>query len=1301
MNKQDSTIDINSTLNFNKEEIFWLDKLKGELPDTTISYDFLDRRESKMVLKSFTLENDINSKLVKISNNSDSRLYVVLLSSVFILLKKYLDEDDIIVGAPILKQDNTRKFINNQLIFRQRVDNDLIVKQLIINTREHIIAALDHQNFPIETLSYRLDSKENQRNTLYKVAVLLESIHDKSYLKNKELDIIFQFNHADNDKIECNIEYNSLLYKDSTIDILFLNFSNLLSNILGNLDQSIGEVKIASDNDINLITNQFNPEILAKPDNSTLNDFITSAEAKYKDSAAIVYKDQIITFGELKIRSDKVCNELLQNKVDNNSIIGIMMERSIELIIGLIGIVKSGAAYFPIDPSLPENRKNYMIKDSGCKLILSDSKLLERVNNSFMKEVNIILFDNIDFSKKISCKFDNVITPDHLLYLIYTSGSTGRPKGVLVDNAAFVNTLGRHKEYFNQTSADNMSQAANISFDAFGFEIWPCITAGATLYIEPDEIIYSIELLRDWLIRNQITITYQPTVIGEKLLTLEWPVNNFSLKYLRVAGEKLTRLPEKALPFRFFNLYGPTEDSVWSTSIEIDNKVENQLSNIGKPLFNKGVLILNKEKQINPVGIIGEIYIKGQGLARGYLNNPELTNNVFLNIHDSRFYKTGDKGRWKTDGNIEFIGRDDSQVKIHGYRIELSEVQYVIENQFKAIKKCFVTIKEINNEKFICVYYEAKNEISSNELRNTLSSYLPAYMIPSMYVWIESFPLTPNGKIDVHALPAPSYINNTSEQHKKSRTEEILSQIWSEILGIPKNEINSSSNFFALGGHSLKITLLSSFIKNEFNIVIPLEILFENQTLAEVAQKIDNLYDDNSPKIEVLKKQDSYAVSLSQEKLWYSIQVSDPLLYNIQDIFSLSLEFNKEQFEKSIRYLIKRHESFRTSFFESNGEVRQIIHNPEHVSLPVQYHDLMHEENKEAKIEKIIKTEIARPFNLQEVPLFRITVMLINENDQLILLNTNHIITDASSLKIMQDEFFKIYNALTEGKEEFGLNPINIQYKDYAQWQRNAINNGDFEVSKKFWQETFKVQPPALDLPYENNENKSISTEGNAHVITLDTDVYKSLLDLSVNNNTSLFNCLLSSVSLLLHHYSNNNDFVLCVPTDGRNHPELVNQIGYFVNILPMRINFNFKDTFIDLFQKVRKFSNEAMKHKHYPFDLIVKNIGESKSTADSWLKVITQLLYKENEESIQAGESLADKIKSSNNQSKFSLNIGFIVDNDKIEVRFLYKNEVFNKEIINQMAEHYLKIIDKIRNGNFRISDLDLEEEIILPELI
>jgi tyrocidine synthetase-3 len=872
-----------------KQEEYWLREFAEEIPVLNLPLDF--PRPPVQSFAGCSIHFEVNptdtARLHRLALKEETTLYMVLLALFNIMLSKVCYQDEIVVGTAAAGRKNaelqqTIGMFVNTLAIKNSLKNDKTFKQFLEEVKQKTLAALENQDYPFEDLVEQVDvTRDTSRNPLFDVMFVLENIDlpelELEGLKLKPYEFENRIAKFDltmtaaetTGGLHVVLEYCMKLFKESTIERFFQYFSSILRSVLDNPGIKIGTIEIISGEDKRCIIEEFNNAFTEFPINKTIHELFAEQVEKTPEKIAVVgNKDKNhITYSVLNKKASQLAYLLREKGVGLGTIAAIKVERSIELIIGLLGILKAGGAYLPIDPDYPQERSEYMLKDSNAALLLTSEELSNMGRGT-------------KFCAPTTCNLHL-----SLAYIIYTSGTTGTPKGVLIRHRGFINLIQFHRKIFGEAPGSRVSQTASPGFDAMAFEVWPCLVSGASLYIANNEIRANPSRMKEWIIENGITISFQSTMMAEALLEEEWPERGAALRVLRAAGDRLKKCPQRPYPFRFYNLYGPTEDTVWTTWTEVKTKNETDTEGyptIGKPIENHQVYILSAVLMLQPIGVAGELCIAGEGLAVGYLNNPELTSDKFISAPATssssnwglrlaacgcRLYKTGDLARWLPDGNIEFLGRTDDQVKIRGYRIEPQEIQAILIHHGDIDDAIVFPVNAplgVINEKHLCAYFIPKKELSDTELKQYLSNHLPDYMIPTYFMQIKKIPLTHNGKVDRKALPVPTIKIEGEYKAPRNEIEKKMVKIWSEILGIKTDTISINADFFQLGGHSLKATALVSRIQKEFNLDVPLIEIFKRNTIESLSEYIREIA--KTTVISMSKAKDENLVLLKEGK---------------------------------------------------------------------------------------------------------------------------------------------------------------------------------------------------------------------------------------------------------------------------------------------------------------------------------------------------------------------------------------------------------------------------------------------------
>jgi amino acid adenylation domain-containing protein len=1072
----------------------------------------------------------------------------------------------------------------------------------------------------------------------------------------------------------------------------------------------------------------FKEQVEQTPDNISAVGPLQSKNRTY-----MTYKTHI-SYRELNEKADRLAAVLQEKGVQPDTIAAVKVERSIEMIIGILGILKAGGAYLPIDPDYPEERIQYMLNDSNAKVLVSEGSELSKVSKG------IEMIKPSELGEELPTHLTHLTHSTQLCYIIYTSGSTGKPKGVLVQHRSAVNILfALDREYpFNES--DTYLLKTSYMFDVSVSELFGWFLGGGKLAImekngekDPGKILDTIES------EGVTHINFVPSMFNAFVEMLSpGNISKLSgLEYIFLAGEALW--PELIVKFRRFNtgialenIYGPTEGTIYAGKYPLSSWRDSPAVPIGKPMQNIKLYILDKYNHAQPVGITGELCIGGAGLARGYLNNPELTaekfdhdlwekapgKKVFHRSHKShkshksymsyKLYKTGDLAEWLPDGNIRFLGRLDHQVKIRGFRIELPEIENRLA-RYPGIKEVVIICRHDQQEdKSLCAYIVSDHDIPASELKEYLLTYLPGYMIPVYFSRLEQMPLTPSGKIDRKALPAPGIKTGEDYVTPRNQVEEKLTGIWAGVLALEKEQIGIDDNFFRLGGHSINATILMARIHKELDVKLPLPEIFERKTIRELAQYIKKSGKSKYQGIQSLEKREYYGASYGQKRIWLLSQSRESSLsFNMSGTHFFPVELNIDVLNKVFASLIQRHESLRTVFLSIEGEIKQGVLPSDEMKFSVDYKDFKAVENKESIVDGLLESESNTPFDLLRGPLFRIIVIQLETKNYLLLFTMHHVIADFLSLEVLTGEFLQLYESLIQGGKD-PLRPLRIQYKDFASWQNKQLQGPELERLRKYWHSRFDGKIPGLELPYDRARPEVRSYKGEYVDFNISADITAKLSTIAGENSATLFMVLFASIDVLLHFYTGQTNIILGLAASGREHQDLENQIGFYLNILALKTTFREKETFIRLLEIVRKRALEAYEHQMYPFDLLIDDLKIKREPGRHPLFDIavdmTRLKQPSNSpndlpgEPVETGEN-EDLTNNYKGRSKFDLAIYFFVGEGNINVTFEYNTDLFERKTITRMSKRFGTLLESItRDPGASISKLLLEEEINIP---
>jgi amino acid adenylation domain-containing protein len=1046
----------------------------------------------------------------------------------------------------------------------------------------------------------------------------------------------------------------------------------------------------------------------------------------------------LLTYLDLDRATGRLAGYLGAKGVSPGVIVGIMLDRSIEMAIGIFAILKAGAAYLPIDPAYPRERIEYMLADSGAGILVTGETLFKVVGNSGSLDVEIVFMEEVfgvgawrDLSDGQELGTEKIPATGGAAYIIYTSGSTGKPKGVMVGHNSVVNIIVALQRLYPLEESDTFLLKTSYIFDVSVAELFGWFLAGGKLAVlkkggekEPHKIIAAVE---SFAVTH---INFVPSMFN--VFAAELNAGNIGklagLKYIFLAGEAL--LPELVERFNRFetfikleNIYGPTEGTVYTSNYSLSawNGIDG--IPIGKPMQNIQLYIWDKEDRLLPVGAPGELCVSGAGLAMGYLNRPELTAEKFAaelpsqarvaqrgGVGSNLLYKTGDLARWLPDGNIEFLGRIDQQVKIRGFRIELGEIENRLLKHEK-ITEAVVVAGEYGKtgvplpgmdpgEKYLCAYIAGTRQRVSagdfptpGELREFLLQRLPEYMIPSYFVPLDNIPLSPGGKVDRKALPEPGLTMLRKEYAAPTgEIEEKLVKIWSDVLGMRDREtpaIGIDNNFFELGGHSLNATRVIARMHREFRVNFGMSELYDIPTIRGIARYIDGLETSRFTGIAAAEAKTYYSLSAAQNRL-YLVHRGDPegTGYNISALMLLEGKPEKEKFADTFKKLVERHESFRTTFKMIAGEAKQQVHDPASIEFNIEYYERGNREEETGIIRGFM-----RSFDLTKAPLLRVGLIERGEEAHILMVDMHHIISDGISLEIFKWEFMELY----AGKE---LPQLKIQYKDYSQWQKSAAEKERIERQEDYWLKQFSGEVPVLDLPYDYPRPPIKSYVGSLLSFEIEGEISAALKRIALERETTLYTVLLASYYIFLAKISGRDDMVVGTPAAGRRHVDLEPVIGMFVNTLSLR-NYPRRDKrFAEFLQEVKVRTLEAFENQDYQFEDLVDKLKIKRNISRNPLfDVLFSLQNKEAAEIRIPGLTLTP-LEYENKTSKFDLVLmGFEMENRLI---FLmeYSTKLFKEDTIGRFIGYFKDIIGIVSADiDIKLADIDISLGFTAPE--
>ena len=999
-------------------------------------------------------------------------------------IRLVFDESSNIVEAMKLHLLRTQEGENKSFFPLAEIQSKTDLKQNLI---DHILV---FQNFPVSD-QIQKSANDNFEFEITNVEAFEEVNYDFSILAS-----LSKF-------IKISISYNDNAFDENILTSFLKFFERMLLEICKDNYLKLSDINLLSDSEEIDLLNNINKSSIGFRSDKTIVDLFEEAVSMHPDNIAVSYENKNLRYKELNETANRIAHSLKKKiEIKKDDVFAVLMGRSENMIISILAILKTGAAYLPIDPEYPLERKKYMIDDSAAVAILSDQNIIEGYENRFIE------FENLNFELESPLNLDKKISPNDLIYVIYTSGSTGKPKGAMLEHRGLVNMVQDQIKSLNINSEDHILQYASISFDASVYEIFQSLLSGAKLCIPNSETRMDLKQLSNYLKSELISVTILPPVISPHL---DFTDQN-SLRLIISGGDVFNKQVLKN-NIQFLNAYGPTEASVCVSNFLIPKNYSEKTIPIGKAISNVKLYIIDKNQKLSVKGAIGELAISGPSLARGYINQDELTSKTFVknpysqSDSDKILYLTGDLVRYLPDGNIEYIGRKDNQIKHRGHRIELGEIEAAIAN-IKDVKQAVVFHEKDNDVLFSLI--ESTEKINTNAIKATLTSAVPSYMVPSRLILVDKFPITSNGKVDRKKLYRDykdKLLSLSKHITPKTKTEKRLVEICEETL--EKNKVGINDNFFELGGHSIKAMLLVSKVNSKFNVAIKLKDLFANPILENFAKHIDKLKHISNDTIERLPIKPDYELSSSQRRIWMIDQIQDNSLEYIMTFEHIANEiFEPKLVQDTLKILLDRHETLRTSFHSINGEPRQKIH--KNLEIPVEWVNLKAEKDPNVSFKEHYIKACSQGFDLKTSPLFRVLVYEVSEKKSILVYIMHHIVSDGLSLQILSNELIEIYSKIKK-KEEIKLKPVAIQYKDFAAWQNKRLaNNND----KDYWLSKLSGELPVISLPYDGFISGNSTAFGASYEFKIKEETKQVLENLASKEQASLYMILLAAYNI-------------------------------------------------------------------------------------------------------------------------------------------------------------------------------------------
>jgi amino acid adenylation domain-containing protein/non-ribosomal peptide synthase protein (TIGR01720 family) len=1253
----------------------------------------------------FSIGPVVVTRLRQLGRQHQATLFMVLQAAFAALLSRYSGSDDIVFGTPVANRavpgvEPLIGFFVNTLVLRTDLAGDPSFDELIERVRRASLADLDHQHLPF---GYLVDELQPQRNLSYtpliqalfvlqntpqhdlRLAGLTVSLEEpETDIAKFDLTMVLTETGAG---LDGEIEYNASLFDPATIDRMAGHFENLLGAMARAPDARVSEAAVLSAAERDLLLNIWNDTASDFPRDLCVQALFERQAAATPDAVALVFRDRQLTYAELNARSNQVAHRLRALGVDRDVAVPIICERSLELIVGILGIVKSGGAYVPLDPKYPAERLSYMFGQVESPVILTHRACAETLPADARNSTILLLDDDWAlFARESTADLEHHAQPKDLIYVIFTSGSTGRPKGVRVVHDG-ITRLVRNIDYCHLGADETILQLTPISFDVSAFEIWGALLNGGTL-VMPEPHILSFQEIGQTIRDFGITTAWLTAGLFH-LMVDEYLEGLRPLRQLLAGGDALSiphcrRVLREIPTLRLINGYGPTECTVFTACCTLTEALIAGTMPIGRPVPNTKLYILDRFGNLVPPGCPGELHAGGYGLARDYLNDPDLTAAKFIpdpfdDRPGARLYRIGDLCRYRPDGNIEYLGRVDRQVKIRGFRIELGEIEAVLSSQ-QGVRDCTVVARlgPDGIRRLVAYVIPADPDHLPDEdgLRASLSEKLPEFMVPAGFAFLDRFPLNPSGKIDRDALPDPPLVSSDEEfVAPRTAAEVALAEIWTELLDVER--IGIHENFFGAGGHSLMAIQLVSRIRDRFGIELPVRRIFEAPTIGALAAGIDGLQQAEDrprrlPPIARRPPDQPPSLSFAQQRLWFLSRM-DPAnaAYNVPIALRLTGKLRTDLVARCFDEILRRHEALRTNFVERDGVPEPVLQAPRPAVLDVR--DLRAE--RDEAWSDLLQGEALKPFDLATEPLLRLTLLRLADDDHVLTVTMHHIVTDGWSLGVLFGEFARLYQAFAAGQAS-PLDDLAIQYSDYAAWQRAWLQDDLLAEQLAYWRDRLAGAPALLELPTQAPRPVIQTYPGRTHLFEIDARTLAGLRQLGGESDSSLFMVLLAVYAALLARYSGQNDIVIGSPIANRKHSDTEALIGFFINTLALRIDVAGVPSFRDLLARVRDGVLGAFAHDDLPFEQLVEHLAPGRALGHSPIFQTLFVLQNTPLPRLELPELTLAAIDLPSRVAKFDLTLTLEEVDGVLRGEVEYNTDLFEADAIARLADHYSRLL-------------------------
>ncbi|MFZ2956742.1 MAG: amino acid adenylation domain-containing protein [Candidatus Ozemobacteraceae bacterium] len=1269
-----------------EDKAYWLGRF-DTLPETIELFPHSTEQSSETRRKWFRFPEDVASHVYAACQKFHTTPYLIVLAAQYVYWARISRNPDLVIGVPMANRtekgfEETIGMFVSTMPLHLNFPFDLAFGEVVERINKQFQEIRPHQRYPYDLLASDLREKFGESPNPIQIMSVPFTRRPHACIRSIEFHcqrnanepITTYVSHGNQGETQIPIEfatdYQTAVFTEIRVEAIHYHLCNIIRDGLANPGKALCRLNMISESERNRVLVEFNNTTAEYSKDKTLVDMFEAQVERTPDKTAVVYQGLSLTYHQLHLRVTRLAAFLRGRGVKPDSIVGLLVDHNISMIVAALGIMKSGAAYTPIDPNYPEDRIHYMLEDSKASILVTQGHY--QAQFSFHQE--ILNLDEPGFFDVPVEPLSNVNKPSDLAIVMYTSGSAGRPKGIMLEHRSIVNFSDGFAKARRLTERDRIAKHAGLSVDSSLLEMYPTLSVGATLYIIPDDIRLNLVGLNAYYEKNGITGGFFTTTLGEQFNAI---IANRSLRFLDVAGEKLCHFTPRA--YQLYNGYGPTECSVYTTEFPVDGTYRN--IPIGKPLRNYRVYILDAFNNPQPLGAPGELCVAGISLARGYLNLPDQTKAAFMPnplIPGERIYRTGDLARWLPDGNLEFLGRIDRQVKMRGFRVEPGEIEEVLLTVRGVKQSAVIDFKEPNGRLALCAYVVGPAPINIVALKKHLGAMVPEYMIPAYILQIEKLPVTGSGKIDRKALRKPEAASAKTEAAyiaPRNNLEKKLVAIWEESLKM--KHIGIDDDFFALGGHSFKAFEVLARMEKALGIQIPIRNFFKTPTIRNTAEIFEKGDGKKVQTIEPAPTVPHYPMTSAQRQLFILNRIEGiDITYNVPLKFRLKGRLDSAKLGLALYHLIERHESLRTSFRIVDGQPVQVI-------LSEAKPKFRFLDASESEIDSIMKGFI-RPFDLSKTPLMRAMLVKCKTDLHYLLLDFHQIAFDGVSTAVFIEDLGALYR-------EESLPELKLQFKDYAVWKEKMQKSEEILSQGKFWHELF-TDPEPLDMPTDFVRPPGAIFEGGDYELIVDRDLYFDVSRLSSETASTLHVVLLSSLHALLARFTGQEDVITGTSIGSRNHDELSGMIGMFVNTIPIRSRPVADKSFRQLLGEMKKTMLDIFQNQEYPLERLYESLNIRRGFGRHPLFDINLV-----SRNLDIGEFRDEGLESEllffpTGTAKFDISVSATEGNGGLRFNFEYRSKLFAPETIARFGRYLLNLLKVVsRNPDTKLGEIDI----------